>query len=60
MPMCIRKVGLRSHPFKAQRWERAWWRPHSELMIVWKISLTGSKLHGRLTAFNGGETIEDM
>jgi hypothetical protein len=56
----MKKVGLRSHPFKAQRRERARQRPHSELMFVWKILLTGSRLHGRLSASEGGETFEDI
>jgi hypothetical protein len=56
----MRKVGLRSLPFKARSRERVWWPPHSELMFVWKIQANGSRLHGRLTAFNGGETIEDI
>jgi hypothetical protein len=55
----MRKVGLRSHPFKARRREQTRRRPHSELMFVWRILANGSRLHGGLVAFNGGETIED-
>jgi len=29
-------------------------------MFVWNIWATGSRLHGRLTASDGGETIEDI
>jgi hypothetical protein len=56
----MRKVGLQPHPFKAQRREQAWRRPHSDLMFVWKVWANGSRLHGGLAAFNGGETIEDI
>jgi hypothetical protein len=54
------KVGLRSLPFKAQGRERAWQRPHGKLMFVWKNQANGTRLHGRLTASRGGETIEDI
>jgi hypothetical protein len=56
----MRKVGLRSLPFKAQRRERARRWPHSELMFVWKFWANGSRLDGKLTASYGGETIEDI
>ena len=56
----MRKVGRTLHPFKARRRERAWRRPHSELMFVWKIWANGPRLHGKLTVSYGGETIEDI
>jgi hypothetical protein len=56
----MKKVGLRSLPFKARSRERASRPPHSELMFVWKIQANGSRLRGRLAAFNGGETNGDI